>query len=150
MRVVRTPMLRKTADAKLPRAVAIKLPKRPTAKQLSDRLPRGRATGITDRDGYTAVAAADVDDLALLPRRFDHFAAEVRQSFEILANQILPKLDAIAAKQVEQGEDIHALKRDVTELRRDNVELKRDRAEVAQRLAAVEKHIFKRKPRRKK
>jgi len=131
---IRTPMLRKAAAAKMP------------AKPLK----RAPASGHTDRDGYTAVVAADVDDLALLPRRFDHFASEVRQSFEILANQILPKLDAIAAKQVEQGEDIHALKRDVTELRRDNVELKRDRAEVAHRLAAVERHIFKRKPRKRK
>lgn len=121
MRIVRTPMLRKTAAAKLP----VKL----SPKQISNRLPRAPASGMTDRDGYTAVTGDDVDDLALLPRRFDHFAAEVRQSFEILANQILPKLDAIAAKQTEQGEDIAALK---------------------VRMAAVEKHVFKRKPRKRK
>lgn len=144
--VVRTPMLRKTAAAKLPGSVK-HLPLESKIIRVRKRAP---ATGLTDRDGYTAVVAEDVDDLSLLPRRFDHFAAEVRQSFEILANQILPKLDSIAAKQVEQGEDIHALKRDVTELRRDNVELKRDRAEVAQRLAAVEKHLFKRPARRRK
>lgn len=73
--------------------------KKPTAASLAARLPRAPASGVTDKDGYTAITAADVDDLALLPRRFDHFAAEVRQSFEILAQQILPKLDRIEQKQ---------------------------------------------------
>jgi hypothetical protein len=96
------------------------------------------------------VTADDVDDLALLPRRFDHFAAEVRQAFEILANQILPKLDAIASKQAEQGEDIHALKRDVTELRRNDIDTKRELAAVKSELAAVKALVFKRPKRRRK
>lgn len=49
------------------------------------------------RDSYHPVTRDDVTDLALLPRRFDVFAAEVRTSFELLRELIVPALTEIKA-----------------------------------------------------
>lgn len=46
-------------------------------------------------DKFRPVQAADVTDLALLPRRFDALASEVRLGFEMFGNKILPALDRI-------------------------------------------------------
>lgn len=95
-------------------------------KVFKGRLP---ASGKRGSDGYQPVTRDDVSDLALLPRRFDLFAAEVKQGFEILANQILPKLDRIAATQSDQGHEL---------------------AQLSKRVAALELHVHKRKPRKKR
>lgn len=124
MKVIRTPMLRKTAAKRLPDATA-----------RSEEKLRAR--------GYKPATAESVDDLALLPGEMRLFRAETRQAFEILAQQLLPKLDTIIAEQKVDREDINMLKRDVTELRRADLETKRE-------LAAIKQHLFKRKPRRKK
>lgn len=47
------------------------------------------------RDTGRFARVGELDDLALLPKRFDMFAAEVRGSFELLGNKILPTLDVI-------------------------------------------------------
>lgn len=86
---------------------------------------RAPASGPTGTDGYKPVTRDDVSDLALLPRRFDLFAAEVKQGFEMLANQILPKLDRIVATQTDQGYELTQLRRDHTQLTKRVAELER-------------------------
>jgi hypothetical protein len=46
-------------------------------------------------DGFKALTAADVTDLALLPHRFDRFEASVKSEFTLLGDRILPTLDRI-------------------------------------------------------
>ena len=43
-------------------------------------------------DGFKPITRDEVSELALLPRRFDQFASEVRQSFELLAEKLIPTL----------------------------------------------------------
>ena len=44
---------------------------------------------------HKVVRTEDVNDLSLLPRRFDAFAAEVRTSFEVLGDKLLPAIERI-------------------------------------------------------
>lgn len=46
---------------------------------------------------FTPGTAEDVTDLELLPRRFDLFAAEMRQRFELLDLKLPAALDRIAS-----------------------------------------------------
>jgi hypothetical protein len=46
-------------------------------------------------DEFNPVKAADVSDLAGLPRRFDAFAAEIRTALELLTTQLLPAINRI-------------------------------------------------------
>lgn len=89
---------------------------------------------------YVPVGPADVDDLALLPRRFDAFVNEFRFSFELLANKILPKLDRIEETVAELRRSNSALF-----IRVEHLESQRD--DHARRLAALEAAIS--KPRRR-
>jgi hypothetical protein len=41
------------------------------------------------------VGAGDLDDWKILPRRFEAFMVEVRTSFDVLGNKILPSLERI-------------------------------------------------------
>jgi hypothetical protein len=46
-------------------------------------------------DAFRPVRPEDVTDLALLPRRFDMFAAEVKAGFELLGNKLLPAMERV-------------------------------------------------------
>lgn len=46
-------------------------------------------------DTFKPVTRDDMTDLALLPRRFDMFAYEVKQSFETLTGKILPFMQRV-------------------------------------------------------
>lgn len=74
-------------------------------------MSRAPATGDTGNDGFTAVAPADVTDEVLLPRRFDAFAVEMRDAFEMLGDKILPFMERIETKLVDAIERIGKLER---------------------------------------
>lgn len=73
---------------------------RPSKKRLADTVPRHL------NDGFVPVTREDVTDLALLPKRFDLFAADVKQSFEILAGKILPLLNEMRDEQKQHRQAI--------------------------------------------
>lgn len=77
------------------------------------------------------ITAADVTDLAGLPRRFDMFAAEVRTSFELLTERLVPFMTRIDA----------AI--DDLAVRLDNLE--RGQVDVRQRIEALERNAAKRR-----
>lgn len=52
-------------------------------------------------DRYRPVTREDVTDIALLPRRFDLFAAEVRTSLELLGEKVIQTLARIERAQLE-------------------------------------------------
>jgi hypothetical protein len=62
-------------------------------------------------DDYKPVTREDVTDLALLPKRFDLFAHEVRQSFELLTERLIPALTRIEEKLEDFGVRIARLER---------------------------------------
>ena len=62
-------------------------------------------------DDYKPVTREDVTDLALLPKRFDLFAAEVRQSFELLTERLIPALTRIEEKLEDFGVRLSRLER---------------------------------------
>lgn len=64
-----------------------------------------------EADGFKPATAADVTDLELLPRRFEQFAAEVRTSFELLGEKILPKLERIEVAITDLAQRMGALER---------------------------------------
>ena len=72
-------------------------------------------------DNFVPVTPGDVDDLHLLPRRFDSFAHEVRDSFKLLGEKILPAivkfehaLSDIAQRLNEIEREQHTLRKAVT------------------------------------
>lgn len=69
-------------------------------------------------DEFKPTDRGDVDDLALLPRRFELFASEVRQSFEMLGDKILPALTRIEEAVIDLGERVSRLERDAVEVNR--------------------------------
>lgn len=119
---------------------------------------RATATGPTGSDGYTAIAAADVTDEALLPKRFDAFAAEMRAAFEMLGDKILPAIHRVEAKVIDTIERVGKLERraDKADARADKADARAVRhaartARHAARIAAIEKKLkaTKRKGQRK-
>ena len=60
-------------------------------------------------DDYQVVTREDVADLGLLPKRFDMFASEVRSSFELLGNRILPQLTKIESMLVDLGSRVSTI-----------------------------------------
>ena len=62
-------------------------------------------------DGFVPVTRDDVTDLALLPKRFDLFAADVRQSFEILSGKVLPLLAELRDLVKQHGDRLAYLER---------------------------------------
>jgi hypothetical protein len=83
---------------------------------------------------FRPVRPDEVSDLALLPKRFDAFAAEVRSSFELLGNKILPALERLEEAMAELGQRVTRLEASQTS--------------TEHRLAALEARATKRKPRR--
>ena len=66
-------------------------------------------------DEYKPVTREDVTDLALLPKRFDLFATEVRQSFELLTERLIPALTRIEEKLEDFGVRLARLERGHTD-----------------------------------
>jgi BMFP domain-containing protein YqiC len=59
------------------------------------------------------VRPGEIDDLALLPKRFDLFVGEVRDSFRLLSDRILPLLERL---QQDVGDHKHLLAAHTREL----------------------------------
>lgn len=78
---------------------------------------------------FKPVTPADVTDLALLPRRFDLFAEEVRTSFTLLGDKILPAIGRIEAAIVDIGQRVTSVEREVRDLaeRVEALEIKKSR-----------------------
>ena len=72
------------------------------------------ASGADDNeylDGFTPVTREDVSDLHSLPKRFDMFAAEIRSSFELLGNRILPFIAKVESTLVDISERVSTIER---------------------------------------
>lgn len=63
-------------------------------------------------DDYKPVTREDVTDLALLPKRFDMFATEVRQSFELLNERLIPMLTRIEERLDDLGVRMSRIERE--------------------------------------
>jgi hypothetical protein len=80
----------------LSRARALPSKRRPKAPTSPRRKPPA------PKRGYVPVTADDVSDLALLPRRFDSFAAKISHELGMLGDKILPALIRIGEHQDRQ------------------------------------------------
>lgn len=58
----------------------------------------------------------DVSDLALLPRRFDRFVIEIRTSFEVLTDKILPTIQKLNQTQADIVARLTSMNQDLTRL----------------------------------
>ena len=85
-------------------------------------------------DLFKPVTRDDMTDLALLPRRFDMFAFEVKESFTRLSAKLLPFMQRMEAA--------------VTDIRERVGELERHRIRLEDRIEALEQKPKRRKAKR--
>lgn len=87
-------------------------------------------------DDFKPVTAlgGETSDLALLPRRFDRFAIEMRTSLELLGMQLLPAINRLdhtatdlAIRMTSMNRDLTHLSKRVAALEKKNAQKKRTR-----------------------
>lgn len=76
-------------------------------------------------DRFPAVRTGEMDDLALLPRRFDQFAEHVRTSFDLLGEKILGGMSRIDEALRDMSHRIGRLERGQRDLDRRVAELEK-------------------------
>lgn len=75
-------------------------------------------------DGFPAHRPGDLTDLTALPGQFRTFAAEVRSSFELLGNKILPFITRVEQTLIDLSERVAAGEQRMTRVEDDLAEIK--------------------------
>ena len=101
------------------------------------------ASGDDIDDKFRPVQAADVTDIAGLPRRVDLLAAEVRTGFELLNERLMPMLNRLESA-------LDDLADRVRRVEREQVHAAKDRKDLSARLDALELSNTKRQRARKR
>lgn len=96
-----------------------------------------------DRDAFQPLTREDVSDLAGLPRRFDLFVADTRQSFELLTEKLITPIVRI-------GEQVTDVVLRVAEVERAQHEIRTTQQDHARRIEALEVANTSKRKRKKK
>jgi hypothetical protein len=87
-------------------------------------------------DKFRPVQSHELSDLALLPGQFRQFAAEVRMSFELLTERIMPALDRLNTAIDDLRVRVSRVERERDEDRKALAEIQRELSQRSKRIRA--------------